>query len=509
MARNYIPDNLYGNMFVTALQRLDDIASQTIIAESQRKSQAERDYRATMSNVMMKNAPQLNWSAFGNMVENQSSFQAGARAYEDWLATSKNAEQFTPDGSLLSGNAAERLTPGVGGDPVDVSVLGVTRDDVNIVNQWITGEGDQARSMGWEGLVNQDEIDDADMYELTDMGLVRDGETWEQVKPKLVKRWQWWQSSYERNNESFKGDNAYAELERKEIESRNVAMNTLRTEDRDYALNEQVLQNLNENIQASVLQTIQMTIDDGDQKSKVPVDMYTGIILPAGALYYNEESEEIEQIEQTMPMDLSVSALNQTILANQQAGTPLSGEIATALAAMQEATSIITMEDLMAMGTTDRFGINKLQEIAKVSPAMSRAIQQLLQRQISNKMKEEQYGVTSFRSVNDLRADSREAVLAMDAIQTLNVDIGANGDNQFPGMIQAFANDMTQGTNNSVLMIQDYLYGSGDPSSPGLIYRAEQMGDAHSKWIVEYLTSLSPNGNLEEGLINHMATFGQ
>ena len=77
MARG-VPTNLYGNPFTTALQRLEDIASETVIAESRRKSEAEREYRATMANVMMKNAPQLNWSTFGNMVENQSSYKSAS-----------------------------------------------------------------------------------------------------------------------------------------------------------------------------------------------------------------------------------------------------------------------------------------------------------------------------------------------------------------------------------------------------------------------------------------------
>ena len=364
--------------------------------------------------------------------------------------------------------------------------------------------------MGWGGLANEEEIDDEDLYELTDMGLIREGETWADARPKLVKRWQWWQSSYERNNESFKGDSEYAELERKEIEKRTVAMNTLMNDDQEYAMNRQILQDINGQITNSVLNTVKTREEVDGVTTTGELDMYTGIMMPAGALYYDESQDELVTVEQNMPMDLSVNALNQTILANQAQGSPGSLQFAVALDAMRSATSVVTVGDLMNLDQTNQYGIRPIQEIQKVSPAMHKSITDILKRKISNEMKENAYGVDTFRSVNELRATGSNAVIAMDAINTLNLDIGANvEDLQHPGLIQAFVNDVNNQTNNHSKMVQDYIYGTGDPSNPGLIYRAEELNDVHSKWIIDYLKSLSQNENLEEGLQNHMMSFGQ
>ena len=179
MANYSVPSNIYGDPFSQALDRLEDIASQTIIKAQEDRKANEMEYRATMMNIMMKNAPHINWSHFGNPLENASSFKAASSVYQDWLSTSQSGVDFVPEGNVLSGEAASTLTPPSFGTPyTDVTELGVTSVDVGVVDQWITGEGDQARSMGWDGLINQvDEdgepyIDDADFSELTDMGLI-------------------------------------------------------------------------------------------------------------------------------------------------------------------------------------------------------------------------------------------------------------------------------------------------------------------------------------------------
>tara|TARA_R100000234_G_scaffold119980_1_gene104667 strand:- start:15428 stop:16960 length:1533 start_codon:yes stop_codon:yes gene_type:complete len=510
MARYNVPQNLYGDPFVSALNRLEDAANRIVIEESARKSQAERDYRATMAGVMMKNAPHINWSSFGDMIEDGNSFRAGAQVYQDWLSTSQNATTHSPDGSILSENAANRLTPGIGGELVDKSVLGITRDDVNIVDQWITGNGDQARSMGWQGLINSEDIDDADLFELTDMGLIREGESWADARPKLAKRWNWWRSSYERNNESFQGISEYADLEQQEIERRNVAMQSLINEDTEYAINKQILNDINTPIRGSVLVTQNQTIKDGDQTTKVPVDYYQDINIPAGALVYSEVDEESYQVPKNTVMTLSVSELRQTILANQQNGSDLSLQFAAGLAALQEGTAVITMSDIESLMEMNDQGFSPLGEIKKVSPNMFKAITDVVKRHEANRIKEDRSGVSNYRSVNDLRNEDLKAVVAMDAINRLNLDIGANvADPMHPGMIQAFVQDANEGTSNVLPMMKDYIQGTGDPSNPGLFYRAVKMQDPESVWIMNYLKSLSQSGNLEEGLWNHMVSFGQ
>ena len=216
MARYRVPQDIYGDPFSQALARLEETARDVFVDERQRKSDAEREYRATMANVMMKNAPHINWSSFGNMVEDNNAFQSGANVYQDWLTTAKGGASYIPDGSVISSTAASDLSPGIDKPYVDKTGLGVTSEDVLIMEQWITGEGDQARGMGWDGLINQKDIDgnyiidDGDLFELMDIGLVREGETWEEARDKINTRWGWWKSSYMRDNESFQGINVSA-----------------------------------------------------------------------------------------------------------------------------------------------------------------------------------------------------------------------------------------------------------------------------------------------------------
>jgi hypothetical protein len=253
-----VPSNVYGNAFSQALDRLSDVATQTILKERKEKRAREREYRADMMGIMIKNAPHISWTAFGDPLENKTDFSAASSAYQDWFRTAESAVNYSPTNNILSEEAATDLTPPTGRDPyTDITELGVTASDVDVVNQWITGQGNQAKSMGWSGLINQmDEdgehyIDDADFSELSDMGLIRPGESWENARVKLQQRWNWWQSSYKAENESFKGSSEYMDLEKEEIGRRNTAIAELTNTNPDYAINKQDLLQINSIIQGN------------------------------------------------------------------------------------------------------------------------------------------------------------------------------------------------------------------------------------------------------------------
>ena len=85
------------------------------------------------------------------------------------------------------------------------------------------------------------------------MGLIRAGENWVDARPKLKQRWNWWQSAYKAENESFKGINEYIDLEDQEVARRNTALTELVNSDPDYATNRNDLTQVNELIQSTLL----------------------------------------------------------------------------------------------------------------------------------------------------------------------------------------------------------------------------------------------------------------
>ena len=516
MARYNVPQNIYGDPFTQALSRLEDTARDIFTEERERKSEAEREYRATMASVMMKNAPHINWASFGNMIEDQNSFQSGANVYQDWLTTHKKAADFSPDGTVLSSAAASDLSPGIDKPYVDKTVLGTTSSDVEIMHQWITGEGDQARSMGWDGLINQTDvdgnyiIDDGDLFEMQDIGLVREGESWEDARDKIKTRWSWWKNSYKRENESYQGINEYAELEKDEAAKRTAAMADLVSSDPDYSTNQKFLNNINGVLQASVIQNFKVkSKDENDVLQSTPTDFYTNISVPGGTQVFitklGETEGELTTIKQsTIIPQMSVSDFNQSIAYNQHGGNQ---EWAMAALELKRLTAISTVDELVRFATPDRALNNQrpLDVIGNISQAAVQAANNIIQKGIQNKNKEEQFGVSNYRSISELKQESVDAATAMDGIKFLNIDIGAdNPDMGHPGMIQAFAKDMQDKTNfaTSGPMIKNYAI--------ELALKVKD-GDAtiHEEWIYKYLRSLSSTGSLEEGLFNHLRGFGQ
>lgn len=516
MSRYYVPQNLYGDPFSQALDRLQEAAQDIIIDERERKTEAERDYRATMASVMMKNAPHINWASFGNMLEDENAFRSGASVYQDWLSTDSGAKDYNPDGGVLSPVAATQLTPGIDKPFVDETILGVTMSDLDIMHQWITGKGDQARSMGWDGLINQTDadgnyvIDDGDLFELQDLGLVREGETWEDARDKIETRWSWWQNSYKRNNESFQGINEYAQLERDEHNNRQTAKEDLISSDPDYRTNQAFLSDINGVLQSAVLQNFKVKYkDENEVLQSTPTDFYTNIAIPAGTSVYvtpqGAETGELKVLSESTIMNLSASDFNQTLNYNIAPGG--NAEWAMGASELKRLTAVSTVEELVRFATPSKElgGQRPLDVIKILNPAIVETANTIIQKGLSNKEKEDSFGVNNFRSLSDLGAESRDAAIAMDGIKFLNIDIGAdNPDMGHPGMIQAFVRDIQDGSNfaTSGPMMQEYAIDLALKVQDGEASEIEM-------WIYEYLKSKSSSGNLQEGLFEHLKGFGQ
>lgn len=491
--------NIYGNAFSAALDRLEDAAYDLIIQQRREKSAAEKEYRATMMNVMMKNAPHINYSAFGDPVSDPDSFKAASSVYSDWLNTSKKASGYNPVGSVLSEEAAMDLTPPNLGDPyTDVSELAVTGADIDIAGQWITGEGDQARSMGWEGLINQiDEdgvhyIDDADYSELIDMGLIRSGETWEDARPKLVQRWHWWKGSYKANNETFYGVNEYKQLEDEEIARRNTAIQELATNDPDYATGRKDLQNINNIIQNGVLSEHKTKYKDENDVLQIDSNLYyNNVILPAGLIVMNEDEEMVALSDQQQGA-FTVEDLAQIIELNR-ADNP---EWVADMELLQKFSSFSTVEEVVSL-LTQQNGL-PMQRLRMISPQAADIAVSIINKAKNIQRKEDDFGVSRYKSSGDLINYKTQAAISLEAYESLNIDLGLNTGGT--GLVDVFKQAYQSGSQQDLSALKMQL----DELTKSYVIRANSgTPDPGAEWIIDYLKSMDPNGNLSGGMYRH------
>jgi hypothetical protein len=504
MANYSVPSNIYGDPFSQALDRLEDIASQTIIKAQEDRKANEMEYRATMMNIMMKNAPHINWSHFGNPLENASSFKAASSVYQDWLSTSQSGVDYVPEGNVLSGEAASTLTPPSFGTPyTDVTELGVTSVDVGVVDQWITGEGDQARSMGWDGLINQvDEdgepyIDDADFSELTDMGLIRAGENWVDARPKLKQRWNWWQSAYKAENESFKGINEYIDLEDQEVARRNTALTELVNSDPDYATNRNDLTQVNELIQGTLLVEDQNKYKDENDVLQIDNTLYyKNITMPAGLIVLNDDGETVP-LQQASSGAIPVSTLNQMIELNRGNNPEWVADVEL----LQKFTSFSTIEEIASLLKPVAGGVIPMNRLQGISPEAAMVANNLLNKAKTNQRKEDEHGVSNYKSAGELITYKTEAAVSLEAYKELNIDLGLNTGGT--GLIDTFKTAYQSGQQQDIGILKSQL---GElVAQYALRIQNSEGTDANAQWILDYLKSMDPSGqgNALNGMFTH------
>ena len=501
-----VPSNVYGNAFSQALDRLSDVATQTILKERKEKRAREREYRADMMGIMIKNAPHISWTAFGDPLENKTDFSAASSAYQDWFRTAESAVNYSPTNNILSEEAATDLTPPTGRDPyTDITELGVTASDVDVVNQWITGQGNQAKSMGWSGLINQmDEdgehyIDDADFSELSDMGLIRPGESWENARVKLQQRWNWWQSSYKAENESFKGSSEYMDLEKEEIGRRNTAIAELTNTNPDYAINKQDLLQINNIIQGSTLaeHSYKKKNEDDERITETITDMYyKNINIPEGILVQNEDGTTTP-LQASPNQQIEINQLNNMIELNRSNNPEWVADVEL----LKKFSSFSTLDEVSQLILQNN-GL-PYERLKMISPNAAATAMKIINKAKYTQNAEDDFGVSQYKSSGDLVKYKTEAALSLEAYSELNIDLGLNTGGT--GLVDTFKKAYQSGNQQDMGILKEQL--TEIVSQYGIKYANSKGTDLNSKWILDYLKSLDTRpgggGDPTVGMFNH------
>jgi len=487
MARSpyYVPGDIYNVGIQSALDRLGQMAEQIFINERDKKKERERDYRSTMMQVMMRNAPTLPWAKYGNVVENPQAFKDASKEYEDFINISGSGASYNA-GTTLSEQAMEKMTPTFRGQKyTDVTELGVGYNDVKIMDAWITGEGSEAADMNWGGLAAEypDEfIDDADLVDLREKGLVLDSETWAEARPKLKQRWRHWKDAYMGSNMSdYLDQSEYSAIETEEINKRNSAKEFLIKNNMTYAQNLQDITKIREDVSNGGWYG---SVADPDNKNiKIPV---TNLVGPDGV----------------------VRAFTGTMISEAMAEN-LGTEWADAINAFTEFSMISSESDIMRLMNEKPQGLDKTyaQLINSVSPGAGQYLQNMYRKIGQNVGLEDSAGVGSFKSLNEMNQHQAQAVLAMDGFEELNMRLGINttlGANLIQTFkdIQNRVNQTGQMSSDDKLKLQQVMQQLNQISVNIVSESVQENASEISKWMKEYLMSMG-QGDPNRGIIAH------
>ena len=206
----YTPPNIWysqDNNLSRAIDSLNQLANEFFIGERRRKE--DRRYEVRTRQILQGQRDYgINPYQYGDPFENTDDFNRYMAQINDAQATEKAAINYTPMGGTLSPSATETVASGIDPTPIVLD-----KNDVAIMESWLLGGTDLAKSSYWSGLVNQEVLLDEDADDLLEKGLLYPYEVdrWSDpaVRNQVKTRFGRWKDKFISENDIYKTDDEF------------------------------------------------------------------------------------------------------------------------------------------------------------------------------------------------------------------------------------------------------------------------------------------------------------
>ena len=199
----YTQDNNLSN----AISALNQLANEFFVGERRRKE--DRKYEVRQRQILhgQKNY-NINPFEYGDPFENEDDFNRYMAQIQDAQATEEKAINYTAMGGTLSPIATQTVASGIDPTPIVLD-----KNDVAIMESWLLGGTDLAKSSYWSGLVNQEILLAEDADDLLEKGLIFPYEVdrWSDpaVRNQVRKRFGRWKDKFISENDIYKTDDEF------------------------------------------------------------------------------------------------------------------------------------------------------------------------------------------------------------------------------------------------------------------------------------------------------------